>query len=86
MTTGPLHTTRSIFCNLDAPKITILQILCSNLQMFPYRFQSVQALEPGDNQQRVDFANIFFIRYDEDSWWPLQILWMNEAHFTLMGT
>ena len=40
-------------------------------------------LEAGDNQLRLDFTNIFLIRYDEDSSWPLRILWTDEAHFTL---
>ena len=42
-------------------------------------------LEVGDNQSRLDFANKFLIRYDEDSSWPLCILWTDEAHFTLTG-
>ena len=42
-------------------------------------------LEARDNQLRLDFANKFLIRYDEDSSWPLCILWTDEAHFTLTG-
>ena len=33
----------------------------------------------------LDFANKFLIDYDEDSSWPLRILWAEEAHFTLTG-
>ena len=35
MTTGPLHTARSVSRYLDVPKTTLLQILRSALQMFP---------------------------------------------------
>ena len=57
MTKGSLHTVRNVFRNLYLPKTAVLKILCSDLQMFPYRFQRVWALETGDNQQRVNFEN-----------------------------
>ena len=41
-------------------------------------------LEMGDNQLRLDFANKFLIRYDEDRSWPLRILWTDEEHFALI--
>lgn len=85
ITAGPLRTARSVARNLDVPKTTVLKLLRSVLRMFPYRFQRVQMLQPGDEQQRVDFANFFLIRYDEDSRWPLRILWTDEAHFSLTG-
>ena len=49
MTAGTLHTAISVSRNLDVPKTTGLQIMCSVLRMFPHRFQRDQALEPGDN-------------------------------------
>ena len=61
MTTKPFYVARTVSCNLDVSKITVLQIPCSVLRMFRYRFQCVQALEPGDDQQRVDFAIFFLI-------------------------
>ena len=78
-----LITCRSVSRNLDAPKTTVFQTLLSVLWIFFYRFQRVQMLKSGDNQQRVDFANFFLIRYGEDSRCPLRILWTEEAHFTL---
>ena len=45
----------------------------------------VQMLEAGDNQFRLDFANKFLIRNDEDSNCPLRILWTKEGHLTLTG-
>lgn len=85
ITAGPLHTARSVARSLDLPKTTVLRLLRSVLRMFPYRFQRVQMLQSGDEQLRVDFANFFLIRYDEDNRWPLRILWTDEAHFSLTG-
>ena len=56
---------------LNLPKTTVLQILRSVLQVFPHRFQRVQELEPGNNQQRTNF---FLIRYDEGSRSLLRIM------------
>ena len=42
-------------------------------------------LEPGDPQQRLDFANVFLLRYDADNDCPLRMLWTDEGHFTLHG-
>ena len=61
MTTVTLHSTRSISRNLNAPKTTVLQILCSFLWIYSHRFQRVEALEPGEQQQHVNFANFFLI-------------------------
>ena len=80
-----LHSAKSVFRNLDVPKTPVLQILPSVLQIFPYRFKLVQALESGDNQHPVDFAIFFLIRYDKISRCQLQILWTDEAHFKLTG-
>ena len=49
LTTYPLDASRNISHNLDVPKTAVLQILCSVLWMFLYRFQLVQVLEPGNN-------------------------------------
>ena len=41
---------RSVSRVLHLPNATVRKILCSVLNMFPFRFQSVQMLEAGDNQ------------------------------------
>ena len=76
---------RGVSRALNMPNSTVRKILRSVLHMFPYRFQRVQMLEAGDNQLRLDFANEFLIRYDNDTSWPLHILWTDEAHFMLNG-
>ena len=40
-------------------------------------------LKAGDNHLWIDFANKFLTRYDDDSSWPLRILWTDETHFKL---
>lgn len=86
VTAGHTETARGIARVLDIPNSTVRKLLRSVLHMFPYRFQRVQMLEPGDPQQRLDFANEFLLRYDADNDWPLRILWTDEAHFTLNGS
>lgn len=51
--------------------------------MFPYRCQGVQMMQAYDNQQGLDFAEEFLIRYDENDSWPWHILWMDESYFSL---
>ena len=93
-TVAEVHQTVSTVCPattcgvsrvLNLPNSTVRKILRSVLNMFPFRFQRVQMLEGGQNQLRLDFANKFLIRYDEDSSWPLRILWTDKAHLTLIG-
>ncbi|GFW37163.1 transposable element tc3 transposase [Trichonephila clavipes] len=86
VTAGHTETARGIARVLDIPNSTVRKLLRSVLHMFPYRFKRVQMLEPGDPQQRLDFANEFLLRYDADNDWPLRILWTDEAHFTLNGS
>ncbi|GFW45602.1 transposable element tc3 transposase [Trichonephila clavipes] len=86
VTAGHTETARGIARVLDIPNSTVRKLLRSVLHMFPFRFKRVQMLEPGDPQQRLDFANEFLLRYDADNDWPLRILWTDEAHFTLNGS
>ena len=85
VTAGHRETVRGIARVLDIPNTTVRKLLRSVLHMFPYRFQRVQMLEPGDPQQRLDFANELLLRYVADNDWPLRIVWTDEAHFTLHG-
>ena len=45
----------------------------------------MQQLKPHDPQQRLDFALQFLARIEVDDMWPENILWTDEAHFTLEG-
>ena len=45
----------------------------------------MQQLKPHDPQQRLDFALDFLAGMEVDDMWPENILWTDEAHFTLEG-
>lgn len=81
-----VQTARGVSRKLNLPYSTIRKILTSVLHMFPYKYQRVQMLQLTDFQLRLNFANEYLIRYDEDDSFPLQILWTDEAHFTLSGS
>ena len=84
-TSGHMQTVRDTTRVLDMPKITVLIILPSVLCMFPYGYQRVQVLHPGDQQLRIDFSNEFLGQYDADNDWQLRILGTDERHFNLSG-
>ena len=45
----------------------------------------MQQLKPHDPQQHLDFALQFLARMEVDDMLPENILWTDEAHFTLEG-
>ena len=45
----------------------------------------MQQLKPHDPQQCLDFVLQFLARIEVDGMWPENILWTDEAHFTLEG-
>lgn len=64
ITAEPLHTARSVTRGSDVPKIRAHKILRNVLQIFPYRFQRVQNLQSGDENQRMGFAFFLLIIHD----------------------
>ena len=48
-------------------------------------FQDLDCAAIYDPQQRLDFALHFLARVEVDDMWPENILWTDEAHFTLEG-
>lgn len=70
-------------------KKTALKILYTVLKMFHYRVQGVQMWQPGnsltDNAFKLSngLYNYFTVKYNEDKTSSLQILLLNEAHFSL---
>ncbi|GFU35794.1 uncharacterized protein TNCV_1083571 [Trichonephila clavipes] len=86
VTAGHTETARGIARVLDIRTQRSASSCARYFTCFLYRFKRVQMLEPGDPQQRLDFANEFLLRYDADNDWPLRILWTDEAHFTLNGS
>ena len=68
---------------LGVPCSTVIKILRCILHWYPYKIQTVQQLKPHDPQQRLDFALHFLARMEVGDMWPENILWTDEAHFTL---
>ena len=71
ITTSPLHTVRSVSAHCYA---NVSLSMTAHPDVGTWR-----------QQQRLYFAIFSLIRYDEDSRWPLRILWTDEAHFILTG-
>ena len=53
---------------------------------YTYKSQIVQQLKPPDPQQRLDFTLQFLARMKVYDMCPENIVWTDEAHFTLKGT
>ena len=45
----------------------------------------MEQLKPNDPQQRLNSALQFLVQTEMDDMWPENILWIDEAHFTLEG-
>ena len=76
---------RAVSRELGVPWSTVRKILPCILHCYPYKIQIVQQLKPLDPQKRLDFAFQFLARMEVDGMWPENILWIDEAHFTLEG-
>ena len=63
----------------------VRKILHSILHWYPYKIQIVQQRKSHDLQQRLHFALQFLARMEMDDMWPENILWSDEAQFTLEG-
>ncbi|GFU73792.1 DUF4817 domain-containing protein [Trichonephila clavipes] len=55
------------------------------LQLYPYKLQSCHELLPAYTSQREAFAKWTFSKMEQDSTWVFNILWTDEAYFSLHG-
>ncbi|GFU64350.1 DUF4817 domain-containing protein [Trichonephila clavipes] len=69
---------------LGLPPSSVRNIL-RLLQLYPYKLQSCYELLPADTAQRVAFAKWAFSKMEQDPTWVFNILWTDEAHFSLHG-
>lgn len=76
---------RAVSRDLSLPWSTVRKILRAIIKWYPYKIHVVQALNPSDPEKRTDFARMFLARIAVDKAWPWNILWTDEAHFTLEG-
>ncbi|GFV31619.1 DUF4817 domain-containing protein [Trichonephila clavipes] len=63
---------------------SVRNILRRILQLYPY-MQSCHELLPADTAQREAFAKWAFSKMEQDPTWVFNILWTDEAHFSLHG-
>ncbi|GFX51901.1 DUF4817 domain-containing protein [Trichonephila clavipes] len=71
---------------LGLPPSSVRNILRRILQMYPYKLHSCHELSPADTAQRLEaFAKWVFSKMEQDPTWVFNILWTDEAHFSLHG-
>ncbi|GFW32903.1 uncharacterized protein TNCV_1774691 [Trichonephila clavipes] len=70
---------------LGLPPSSDRNILRRILQLYPYKLQSCHELLPVDTAQREAFAKWAFSKMEQDPTWVFNILWTDEAHFSLHG-
>ncbi|GFX90382.1 uncharacterized protein TNCV_5067691 [Trichonephila clavipes] len=70
---------------LGLPPSSVHNILRRILQLYPYKLQSCHQLLPADTSQREAFAKWAFSKMEQDPTWVFNILWTDEAHFSLHG-
>lgn len=74
---------RGVARELNMPWSTVQKFRRKTLRMYPYKFSKLQKLEPGDPERRNNFALEFLARVQVEDDWLENILWSDEAHFTL---
>ncbi|GFT45324.1 DUF4817 domain-containing protein [Trichonephila clavipes] len=70
---------------LGFPQSSVRNILRRILQLYPYKLQSCHELLPADTAQSEAFAKWAFSKMEQDPTWVFNILWTDEAHFSLHG-
>ncbi|GFV51281.1 DUF4817 domain-containing protein [Trichonephila clavipes] len=70
---------------LGLPPSSVPNILRRILQLYPYKLQSCHELLPADIAQREAIAKWAFSKMEQDPTWVFNILWTDEAHFSLHG-
>ncbi|GFT43362.1 DUF4817 domain-containing protein [Trichonephila clavipes] len=70
---------------LGLPPSSVHNILRRILQLYPYKLQLCHELLPADTAQREAFAKWAFSKMEQDPTWVFNILWTDEAHFSLHG-
>ncbi|GFV54464.1 DUF4817 domain-containing protein [Trichonephila clavipes] len=77
--------TREAARRLGLPPSSVHNILRRILQLYPYKLQSCNELLPADTAQREAFAKWAFSKMGQDPIWVFNILWTDEALFSLHG-
>lgn len=67
------------------PQSSIRRILHGILDLYPYKIQTLHQLVPADTGKRLKFATWALAQMDRDPQWLLNVMWTDEAHFSLHG-
>ncbi|GFX59031.1 DUF4817 domain-containing protein [Trichonephila clavipes] len=70
---------------LGLPPSSVRNILRRILQLYPYKLQSCHEFLTADTAQREAFAKWAFSKREQDPTWVFNILWTDEAYFSLHG-
>lgn len=85
MQQSPQRSARRHAVSLGLSRRTMGRILFSDLKLHPYKLQIIQQLQPGDANNRINFAQMFLAKCEENEMF-LNNVWMSdEAHFHLSG-
>ena len=76
---------RAVLRDLSLPWSTVRKILRSSLKWYPFKISFVQPLNPTDSEKCLNFVTNILARIFVNNEWPWNILWSDEAHFTLDG-
>ncbi|GFT46894.1 uncharacterized protein TNCV_3989541 [Trichonephila clavipes] len=77
---------RAVARRTGIPYTTVWLALRRTLRCYPYKIHLHHELLPGDSVNRRAFAVWAFQKMAEDDDWLSNLLWTNEAHFTLRGS
>ncbi|GFU82361.1 DUF4817 domain-containing protein [Trichonephila clavipes] len=77
---------RAVARRTGIPFTTVWLTLRHTLRCYPYKIHRHHELFPGDSVNRRAFAVWAFQKMAEDDDWLSNLLWTDEAHFTLQGS
>ncbi|GFV92937.1 uncharacterized protein TNCV_1693301 [Trichonephila clavipes] len=77
---------RAVARRTGIPYTTVWLALRRTLRCYPYKIHRHHELLPGDSVNRRAFAVWAFQKMAEDDDWLSNLLWTDEAHFTLRGS
>ena len=84
-TEQPETSVRQAAQHVPISKSSVQRVIKKRLKLFPYKIQLVQALKPGDYEQREQFARTLLTNIEQDPDFLNRILFSDEATFHVSG-
>ena len=82
---NPMTSIRNAAQHVPVGKTTVNKIVKKYLNLYPYKIQMVQALQPPDYEKRAQFAATLLERSDRDGGYLNRVLFTDEATFHVSG-